>query len=95
MNRNLFISIAAAALLAVAACSSGTGVGQLGQACGPTRGCADGLTCHEGACVAISGDGGLSPGDAGNPSSADLGDGGASDDSSAGDAGSCGACTSR
>ena len=95
MNRNLFISIAAAALLALAACSSGTGVGQLGEACGPTRGCADGLTCHEGACVAISGDGdgGLSPGDAGNPSSADLGDGGVSDGSSAGDAGSCGACT--
>src|SRR6185503_20563880 len=99
MDRTLFIVALFASALGLGACSSGN-AGHAGDACGPTRGCADGLTCHDGVCTAPPGngdgggdlDGGLSPSDAGDAAPGDLA-GSPSDGSPAGDGSSCGSCT--
>ncbi len=87
-----------AMVFVLVACQSNTNTtpGMLGDACGASRGCADGLTCHDGTCAAIAGaadagatDAATHPADAGHADG-----GGLTPDALIGgpDAGACGAC---
>ncbi len=50
----------------LSACNCGGAAGE-GEPCGPSRGCADGLTCHEGICIdPLGGDSGVASEDGGN-----------------------------